>query len=140
MLTKFEEIQTKIEAKPTEDEEAFAQQLLEGEAKRKVFELSYYQAAGQAQSIIDQELIAQRQQNLVIQQNTGHTPLPRVVVQKQPRHRSKLPEIKLPEFGGKFTKWMFFKDSFETTIHQEQDLTPMQKHQYLVSVFRDEML
>lgn len=35
---------------------------------------------------------------------------------------------------------MFFKDSFETTINQDQDLTPMQKHQYLVGVLRGEAL
>lgn len=62
------------------------------------------------------------------------------VIQESPRQRPKLPEITLPEFSSEFTKWMFFKDSFETTIHQERDLTPMQKHQYLVGVLRGEAL
>ncbi|XP_018375981.1 PREDICTED: uncharacterized protein LOC108769466 [Trachymyrmex cornetzi] len=33
---------------------------------------------------------------------------------------------------------MFFKDSFETIIHQDAGLTPMQKHQYLIGVLQGE--
>lgn len=33
---------------------------------------------------------------------------------------------------------MFFKNSFETTIHSDPDLTAMQKHQYLVGVLQGE--
>lgn len=54
------------------------------------------------------------------------------------RSRPKLPVIKLPEFSGDYTKWMFFKDSFETTIHQDQGLTAMRKHQYLIGVLQGE--
>lgn len=33
--------------------------------------------------------------------------------------RPKLPEIKLSEFDRDCTKWLFFKDSFEITIHKD---------------------
>lgn len=46
--------------------------------------------------------------------------------------------IKLLEFNGDYMKWMFFKDSFETTIHQDVGLTAMQKHQYLIGVLQGE--
>lgn len=59
-------------------------------------------------------------------------------IQQQRRNRPKLPEIKLPEFSGDFTKWIFFKNSFETTIHRDPDLTPMQKHQYLIGLLQGE--
>lgn len=52
-----------------------------------------------------------------------------------PRSKPELPEIKL-EFHGDYTKSAFFKDSFDSTIDNETDLSLMQKHQYLVSVLR----
>ncbi|XP_011884087.1 PREDICTED: uncharacterized protein LOC105571228 [Vollenhovia emeryi] len=142
----FEEIQLKIESKHTEDDEedeVFKQQVAEGEAERQTFEMNYFKAAGRAQEIIEQDLLEQRQQKPPVQQNppvqeAGTTP--KVVPQEPARQRPKLPEIKLPEFSGEFTQWMFFKDSFETTIHQEKQLTAMQKQQYLVGVLKGEAL
>lgn len=84
----------------------------------------------------------QRQQNLAIQQdagqNGGHAPPP---PRREPlRHRLRLPNLKLAEFNGDYTKWMFFKNSFETTVHQERHLMPMQKLEYLVGVLSGEAL
>ncbi|XP_025270399.1 uncharacterized protein LOC112639738 [Camponotus floridanus] len=54
------------------------------------------------------------------------------------RTKPKLPEIKLPEFRGEYTKWMFFKNNFESTIHNDKDLSPVQKYQYLIWVLQGE--
>lgn len=37
------------------------------------------------------------------------------------RNKPKLSEIKLPEFNGEYTKEFFFKNSFEITIHNDED-------------------
>lgn len=54
------------------------------------------------------------------------------------RIKPKLPEIKLPEFNGKYTIWLFFKNSFETTVHNDKELSEPQKYQYLVGVLTGE--
>lgn len=51
-----------------------------------------------------------------------------------------MPEIKLPEFNEEYTKWIFYKNSFETTIHDDADLSSIQKHQYLVGTLKGEAL
>jgi len=60
------------------------------------------------------------------------------IIPQQRRYKPKLSEIKLLEFSGDFTKWIFFKNSFETTIHRDPDLTPMQKYQYLIGQLQGE--
>ncbi|XP_018371208.1 PREDICTED: uncharacterized protein LOC108766423 [Trachymyrmex cornetzi] len=125
-FSRFEIIQDEIdEIKEIEDEEG---EDAESEMERKQFEERYYKAAATAQGIIDnhQHSQVELQQNLVRNNNGTH---------REERHR---PVIKLPEFSGEYTKWMFFKDSFETIIHQDAGLTPMQKHQFLIGVLQGE--
>ena len=37
-----------------------------------------------------------------------------------PPRRSKLPDIKLPQFSGNFEDWLEFKNSFESMVHNNQ--------------------
>ncbi|VEN44957.1 unnamed protein product [Callosobruchus maculatus] len=43
----------------------------------------------------------------------------------------KLPTIKLPKFDGKFDKWLEFRDTFGSMIHEGQKLSQIQKFHYL---------
>ncbi|XP_039434837.1 uncharacterized protein LOC120416979 [Culex pipiens pallens] len=45
----------------------------------------------------------------------------------------KLPEITLPRFSGDIYEWIAFRDSFKSLIHNNPQLTPMDKYTYLRS-------
>ncbi|XP_058827429.1 uncharacterized protein LOC131687365 [Topomyia yanbarensis] len=45
----------------------------------------------------------------------------------------KLPEIRLPSFSGKIFEWVTFRDSFQSLIHRNPQLTDMDKFTYLRS-------
>lgn len=62
----------------------------------------------------------------------------RQVATLERKSNPKLPEIKLPEFNGEYTKWLFFKNSFETTVHNDRGLSGPQKYQYLVGILSGE--
>ncbi|XP_011858076.1 PREDICTED: uncharacterized protein LOC105555661 [Vollenhovia emeryi] len=93
--------------------------------------------ATKLQRIIDEG----KQPKDIGQQPAGTSQVPEDVGQVIPagrRNKPKLPEIKLPEFNGEYTKWLFVKNSFETTVHNDGDLSGPQKYQYLVGVLTGE--
>ncbi|XP_058840811.1 uncharacterized protein LOC131696277 [Topomyia yanbarensis] len=47
--------------------------------------------------------------------------------------KMKLPEIKLPNFGGKLRDWVTFRDMFISLIHRNHQLTEIDKFTYLRS-------
>ncbi|XP_011702046.1 PREDICTED: uncharacterized protein LOC105458438 [Wasmannia auropunctata] len=126
----FDKVQCMIEEKQLDSEEEILSE--ENDPERMVFEQLYYRAAARAQEIIAQG------QNEVRAHATGNQADIQGEAPEITRRRPKLPEIKLPEFNGDYTKWLFFKDSFETTIHADNTLTAVQKHQYLVGVLQGE--
>ena len=46
----------------------------------------------------------------------------------------KLPKLSLRKFGGDLAKWATFWDVFESTIHNNPSLSPVDKFNYLKSV------
>ena len=46
----------------------------------------------------------------------------------------RLPKLSLPHFSGNVTKWATFWDSYNSAIHQNDDLTDVDKFNYLRSV------
>ncbi|XP_055589950.1 uncharacterized protein LOC129742131 [Uranotaenia lowii] len=54
--------------------------------------------------------------------------------------RVKLPEIRLPSFGGKLRDWVSFRDSFQSLIHNNEQLAPMEKFTYLRSALSGDAL
>ena len=52
---------------------------------------------------------------------------PRVI----PRRRVKLPETSLPVFSGRYEDWLPFHDSFKSLIHDQDDLSNIEKLHYL---------
>ncbi|XP_062619808.1 uncharacterized protein LOC134281340 [Saccostrea cucullata] len=49
----------------------------------------------------------------------------------------RLPKLNLPDFDGNILQWNMFWDSFESTIHRNQTLTPIQKFSYLKAQLQD---
>ncbi|EYC44534.1 hypothetical protein Y032_0458g1827 [Ancylostoma ceylanicum] len=62
---------------------------------------------------------------------------PSVVTQATPLSPSNLPVIPIPIFSGRRWEWENFCALFEANVH-DQDLTELQKFNYLVSSLRDE--
>ncbi|XP_043471749.1 uncharacterized protein LOC122504631 [Leptopilina heterotoma] len=56
------------------------------------------------------------------------------------RRKIKLPQATLPTFSGKMEEWLSFKDIFDTMINKRDDLSNIEKLQYLKSVLKDEAL
>ncbi|XP_055589039.1 toll-like receptor 13, partial [Uranotaenia lowii] len=54
--------------------------------------------------------------------------------------RVKLPEIRLPTFDGKIEAWITFRDSFDSLINSNNQLTVMDKFTYLRSALTGEAL
>ena len=59
-------------------------------------------------------------------------------VQSARSRRVKLPEATLPSFSGRYEEWLSFKDEFTSLIHEQDDLTNIQKLQYLKSAVTGE--
>lgn len=55
-----------------------------------------------------------------------------------PRQSVKLPKINLPHFSGNLTEWTSFYHLFETTIHLNNSLSPVEKFSYLLSCLHGE--
>ncbi|XP_015119020.1 uncharacterized protein LOC107042475 [Diachasma alloeum] len=53
-------------------------------------------------------------------------------VETEYRHKPKLPEIKIPIFGGNYTQWLLFHNSFRSIIHDNPNIPAIQKHHYLI--------
>jgi len=116
------------------EEEELREAQSNSEAERAMFEAMYYDVAAKAQGIIDRADSTREHRAIELNQGNTRQDERNYVSSYVRKVRSKLPEIKLPEFRGEYTKWMFFKNSFESTIHNNEDLSPAQKHQYLVGV------
>ncbi|XP_058817129.1 uncharacterized protein LOC131680431 [Topomyia yanbarensis] len=54
--------------------------------------------------------------------------------------RVKLPDIRLPTFSGKIKEWVTFRDTFRSLIHENHQLTTMDRFTYLKSSLAGEAL
>lgn len=45
----------------------------------------------------------------------------------------RLPKMKLPQFNGEYTGWLDFYNTFKTLIHEDENLSDIEKFQYLKS-------
>ncbi|XP_054085777.1 uncharacterized protein LOC128921650 [Zeugodacus cucurbitae] len=60
---------------------------------------------------------------------------PSVIVMKQPK--SRLPQLQLPSFGGAYIEWPNFFGMFQTVVHNDTDLSNLEKLQHLRSCLKD---
>lgn len=50
---------------------------------------------------------------------------------QQNTRKIKMPEIKLPEFDGNFEKWIHFRDTFKSLVHENATFSTIDKFHYL---------
>ena len=56
------------------------------------------------------------------------------------QRRLKLPQAELPTFGGKVEEWPSFRDTFDMMVNKRDDITNVERLQYLKSALKDEAL
>ena len=64
--------------------------------------------------------------------NVSHTTL-------NSAHYQRLPKLTLPNFDGDVQTWQTFWDSFESTVHQNSNLTDVERFSYLKSQLEGEV-
>lgn len=122
LWTEFNEVQAEIEL-----EYGLSEELSEGKA---TFEDMYYRLKGS----LDSKLALS---------NSPSTSSPSTSLSVAPPTHAlgvRLPELKIPEFKGDFDEWMNFHDLFSTLIHSNQQLSAIQKFQYLKAVLKGDAL
>lgn len=89
---------------------------------RDSFENSFFQLTALAEDIIS------RSQSHHTQSTQAPTP---VSVNSSTENRVKLPTIELPTFDGSYNNWVKFRDTFESLIHNNPNLSNIEKFHYL---------
>lgn len=112
----FDDVQSKIEVKDDGGS---------NDNERDLFEESYFNSVARAQHILDSLKPPVARDNV-----TGAAIVPAV---QNVRTNIKLPTINLPTFNGKYENWLGFYDNFKSIVHENGNLTPVQKLQYLRS-------
>lgn len=85
-------------------------------------ESSVRENASQLPSVVVAPLIGQPNEVTII----NPVPKPRLL-------QVKLPQLSLPNFSGHIEQWLNFRDMFGSLIHSNDELSPVQKFQYLKS-------
>lgn len=107
MFDEFSEIQSEIELS-VNDHDLFQQLEL-----REGFESAYYTIIAQAKSLLSSGEVAP----------SSHPG----------SHAVKLPTIAMPTFDGSYEHWLEYRDTFLSLVHNNADITPIQKFHYLKS-------
>ncbi|XP_055585303.1 uncharacterized protein LOC129738145 [Uranotaenia lowii] len=142
IYSEFHEVRSKIEVIFYESEEKKAKELYgdakdEAEAQREEendmlllsFEDRFFQLKGALSKLQNKP---ERAQNVG---DSSH-----IQFHASMGSRVKLPEIRLPSFSGKLREWVSFRDSFQSLIHNNGQLSPMEKFSYLRSSLSGEAL
>lgn len=89
--------------------------------ERTDFEKQYYKSCAYAQEVLDN---CRKERDLLEKESNAS------------RSRSnhglvKLPTIQLPKFGGSYERWLEFRDTFSSLIHDNDDIDEINKFHYL---------
>lgn len=118
----FETIQTKLEILDENEE-----------AGRNEVENSFFESISKARTIIKAYSPNNTQNNIT---NTGTSSNSSI----DPIANLKLPTISLPSFAGNYDGWVSFYDAFKQLIHDNINLSNIQKFYYLKSCLRNDAL
>ncbi|XP_055604516.1 uncharacterized protein LOC129752771 [Uranotaenia lowii] len=126
-----EDLETKSEAKESE-----SQREKRVQAKIAKREADFDEAASQVEEVYcaaKSSLVAfKRKRQVSVEESVLST--------SSVMSRVKLPEIQLPNFSGKIRDWVTFRDMFQSLIHNNGQLSPIDKFTYLRSSVTDEAL
>lgn len=146
LLDEFEYVQSQIEEHDTSIETAVH------ESERNSFENSYYSILATYQVIVDNNDVSETSQtsdeangrSSVAASNHSQTASnysetasnhsqnnSNLMPINNSYHNIKLPQLTIPTFSGEMDKWLNFYDMFNSVIHDNKNLSPVQKLQYL---------
>ncbi|KAG6448528.1 hypothetical protein O3G_MSEX005523 [Manduca sexta] len=111
LLDSFYDVQSEIDKLLVDEKE-----IVSSSEYRESFEDQYFSAMTAAKCLIGDNI-------------GDYSNCPRSEKSKQ--KRSKLPDIKLPNFDVSYDKWLEYKNSYITMIHTRDDLDAIDKFQYL---------
>lgn len=107
------------------------------EEDRSNLQLSYFEAIAKAQNVIDSRPFSHSISGGANSHVSVIEPLASDLGGSTSSTRKlKIPQIPLPEFTGKIEEWLSFKDTFNTLINQNAELSNVEKLQYLKSVLK----
>lgn len=128
ILDKFEDIQCNIEISTGN---------VIQEDERDSFENMFHKVNAEAKKLLNP-------QNNVVFSNTAQPVQPTIdtvntnLQQINIQGQVKLPNISLPDFQGHYDEWITFHDTFVNIIHENQQLSKIQKFYYLRSCLKGE--
>lgn len=98
------------------------------EIERETFENAYYNIVSAAK-VINEEATA-----ATVHSSAQHSRT------SEPQHvaQTKYPQINLPVFNGAYEDWFSFYDTFNSLVHNNTQLSDIEKYHYLKSCLREE--
>lgn len=121
LLNEFEEVQVKIE---------IAENIEFDDFERKTFEDKYFSILAKIKTLL--EIFYNIDNKSVSGDNSEASRS-----NQNNRTKIKLPDIKLPVFGGEYSEWSAFKELFQAVIDKDDDLPAIQKFYYLKGCLSD---
>ncbi|XP_055543366.1 uncharacterized protein LOC129728916 [Wyeomyia smithii] len=123
MWDKFEDIEDEIEALE-DQEDGFSE-------TRQEFQNLYFE--------LKASLVSKLPRPAVANPSTSESrPVSQIVPPANHAVHVKLPEIKIPEFGGKSDEWIEFRDLYKSLVHSNAQIPSVQKLHYLRSALKGE--
>lgn len=116
LFENFDRVQIRIEAlvAGTDSE-------LLHESDRQLFENAYFDLIGEVETFIEKSGTSQRRETPVSS------------ISNSAACNIKLPTIQLPVFDGNYSDWVKFRDTFTSLIHENENLSDVQRFHYLNS-------
>ena len=133
ILSEYEEIQGEIDILNEDENE-------DQEEEREEFEIRYYSLLVEAEECISKR---NNSTTAVVDQNQEQTTQILVGVTNNNSMSAstnttrsltagvRLPQIKLPQFCGKYENWLEYRDTFESLIHNSSEIGDIEKFHYL---------
>lgn len=125
LLKEFNAVQRKIELIVINTELEAAH-----EAEREAFENTYFDVIGELEEYIKRVETSRDEPS-----RSPVSPAPSSMIDNA-QVSIRLPVINLPNFDGKFSEWLEFRDTFDSLVHQNRALSDVQKYHYLKSAIK----
>ncbi|XP_076385707.1 uncharacterized protein LOC105663446 [Megachile rotundata] len=121
LYEKFDTLQSQIESLVEEPS------TIQEHAERDSFENLFFQLTAAAEDVISQS----RSQQVLANPEISTRLMTPAFSNASTETRIKLPTIELPTFDGSYSNWVKFRDTFESLIHNNMNLSNIEKFHYL---------
>ncbi|XP_018572797.1 uncharacterized protein LOC108912116, partial [Anoplophora glabripennis] len=117
LLSDFDEVQILLENAAENMEEQFSE--------RDTFETNYYNQISLAKQLLKNYASDDKSEKSVSTKSS------RKVKKSDDIEGIRLPEVDIPKFNGEHTRWLEFRDTFRSLIHENESIKQIQKFHYL---------